>query len=373
MTSIVDLKNSQHNRPHQFVKYLSRKHDITVLSIKDWWKEGQGDLNSYSSDFNDIFEGVDFQYLTERRISPVLQEVFFKKKVEELSKENFDVHLNYNCLITGYRASKRFKTIFDIADDLPAMIRTSPQIPRFLRPFGEIMGKFFLNKDAQYADYFTLTTESLRKTYNILDEKSEVLPNGVDTKLFKNDCCAKEKLGLDGFIIGYVGVLRDWVNFLPVFKALKCLDDDIKLLIVGSEGRFQETKDLAKRCGVSNRVIFTGMVPYLEVPKYISAMDVGLIPFNGDKVSYNSLPIKLFEYFACGKPVISSEISSIRSNFSEEVFFASTSKDYAAKIDLLYKDSKLRRKIGKKCRKISENYNWENITAKLEKILVSAV
>jgi len=38
MTSIVDLKKSQHNRPHQFVKYLSKKHDVTVLSINDWWK-----------------------------------------------------------------------------------------------------------------------------------------------------------------------------------------------------------------------------------------------------------------------------------------------------------------------------------------------
>jgi len=56
ITSIVDLKKSQHQtlrkfnqnvqhfgwiRPHQFVKHLSKKHDVTVLSINDWWK---GDL-----------------------------------------------------------------------------------------------------------------------------------------------------------------------------------------------------------------------------------------------------------------------------------------------------------------------------------------
>ncbi len=53
ITSIVDLKKSQHQtfrkldqnvqhfgwiRPHQFVKYLSKKHEVTVLSIKDWCK-----------------------------------------------------------------------------------------------------------------------------------------------------------------------------------------------------------------------------------------------------------------------------------------------------------------------------------------------
>ena len=41
MTSIVDLKKSQHNRPHQLVKYLSKKHEITVHSINDWWNGGQ--------------------------------------------------------------------------------------------------------------------------------------------------------------------------------------------------------------------------------------------------------------------------------------------------------------------------------------------
>ncbi|MBU3966838.1 MAG: hypothetical protein KKG76_05620 [Euryarchaeota archaeon] len=41
MTSIVDMKKSQHNRPHLLVKHLSKKQNITVLSINDWWKGGQ--------------------------------------------------------------------------------------------------------------------------------------------------------------------------------------------------------------------------------------------------------------------------------------------------------------------------------------------
>ena len=41
MTSIVDLKKSQHNRPHQLVRYLSKKHEINVLSINDWCRGGK--------------------------------------------------------------------------------------------------------------------------------------------------------------------------------------------------------------------------------------------------------------------------------------------------------------------------------------------
>jgi len=372
VTSILDLKKSQHNRPHQFVKYLSKNHEVTVLSINDWWKGKQGDLNSYSSDFNDIFEGVEFHYLTERKISPIIQEVLFNKKSKELSKEPFDVHLNYNCLVSGYKASKNFKTVFDLADDLPEMIAISPQIPSFLKPFGKCMGNLFLKKDIKHADYVTLTTNSLKETYDIPDEKVELIPNGVNTRLFKNQPNAKEELGLNGFIVGYVGVLRSWVDFTPVFEALKSLDKEIKILIVGSEGNFQETKDLAKKCGVEDRVIFTGMVPYSKVPKYISAMDIGIIPFVSNGVSHNALPMKLFEYSSCEKPVISAELAPIKSSFGYNVLYASNSEEYAIQITKLYEDKNLRKKLGKTGRNIVKNYDWEIITSKLENILSKA-
>ena len=55
LTSIVDMKKSQHNRPHQLVRYLSKKHEITVLSINDGGRAGRiwnyipGILRMYSA------------------------------------------------------------------------------------------------------------------------------------------------------------------------------------------------------------------------------------------------------------------------------------------------------------------------------------
>ena len=101
-----------------------------------------------------------------------------------------------------------------------------------------------------------------------------MIPNGVDIGNFSLQKNAKDELGLEGFILGYVGVLREWVNFEPIFKILSTLNSEIKLLIVGNEGRFQENVELAKKYNISDRVIFTGTVPYSEVPRYISAMDI---------------------------------------------------------------------------------------------------
>lgn len=374
MSSLVDLKKSQHNRPHQFAKYLSLNHDVTVISVNDWWKGDQGDLELYSSDFNHIFDNIEYHHLTERKISPFIQEVLFTKKIKELSKRDFDIHLNYNSMILGYRTSKHFKTVLDLADDIPAMIRMTPQIPRPLRPLGGFMGKYYLKKCIKAADFVTLTTEELNRNLKIPKSKFSTIPNGVDIEMFRNIKNAKDELGLEGFIVGYVGVLREWVDLEPVFKALKYLDQNIKLLVVGSEGRFKEKQDLAKKYGIDHRVIFTGMVPYSQVPKYISAMDVGLIPFKEGSVSENALPIKLFEYMACEKPVISTETSVIKSTFGNSVLYASRCKEYKEKIEMLYQNWDIVIELGNNGRKIVQNeYNWKSIVGELEKVLIKEI
>lgn len=372
VTSIVDLKKSQHNRPHQFVRYLSQKHGVTVVSINDWWKGSQDNLDAYSREFNDVFERIDYVYLTDKKVSPILQELLFRKKVKEiLEKEDFNVHLNYNTLISGYEATKKIKTVYDMADDLGAMIRESPQIPRLLRPFAGIFGELMIRKNIEGADRVTVTTETLKRTYNIPNGKCEVIPNGVDTNLFRNYGDTKNELGLDGaFIIGYVGVLREWVDFEPVFRALKGLDDDIKMVVVGNEGRFDENVRLAKKYGVSDRVMFTRMIPYSQVPRYISAMDVCLIPFRQNAISKNALPLKLFEYMACEKPVISADLPGVKAVADTNVMYAENEDEHKEMIGELYKDEDLRRAMGKAGRKfVEENYNWEMIVERMECLL----
>lgn len=373
ITSIVDLKKSQHNRPHQFVKYLSRKHEVTVLSINDWWKGGQDNLDAYSSEFDDIFKRIEYSYLTERKVSPILQELLFRKKVKEILKEeDFDVHLNYNTLLSGYVAAKKIKTVYDMADDLGAMIKESPQIPRVLRPFGGVLGNFMVRKNIESADKVTVTTDLLKRAYNIPDGKCEVIPNGVDTNLFRNYGDTKEELGLDGFIIGYVGVLREWVDLEPIFQALRDLNKEIKMVVVGKEGQFKENVELAKNCGVYDRVTFTGMVPYSQVPKYISAMDICLIPFKVNAISANALPLKLFEYMACEKPVLSTELPGVKTIAGDKVMYVANHGEYKEKIMELYENDKLRREMGKTGREfVVENYDWERIVKKLEEMLLT--
>jgi glycosyltransferase involved in cell wall biosynthesis len=372
ITSIIDLKKSQHNRPHQFVKYLSKNHDITVVSINDWWKGGQDNLEPYSKEFADIFDRINYVYLSDKKISPILQEILWTKKVSEVVREGFDVHLNYNTLVSGYVASKKIKTVCDLADDLGSMIRSSPQIPKILRPLGGILGDQFLQENLKRSKLITVTMENLVGSCNVPLDKYEVIPNGVDTSLFKLHDDAKANLGFNGFIIGYVGVLREWVDFKPVFLALKSMGSEIKLLIVGREGYFDENVKLAKMCGVADKVIFAGMIPYSQVPQYISAMDVCLIPFRKGGISENALPLKLFEYMACEKPVVSTELSGVKKTVGNMVMYANNEGEYIEMFELLYNDLRLRHKLGFAGRQfVEDNYEWEKIVDKLENLLLN--
>ncbi len=389
ITSIVDLKKTSHNRLHQFIRHLSQNHAITVLSVNDWWKTSQTDVSLYQLGVEDILRGIDIRYFTNRKLSPYLQEITsiinLNRILEEIDYTAFDVHLNYSTLLSGYFVARKLKsaginTVYDIADDLPQMIRASPQIPSMLRPLGRIIGTVMVNTNIKISKKVTCITNSLRDSYNIPHDKFQLIPNGVDTELFKSHPSQefRQRLGIGDtdFVAGYIGILREWVDFEPVFAAIKHVSQNrhnVKVLIVGEEGGIARVENLAEKYQISDKVIFTGTVPYTMVPEYISCMDACLIPFRDNAVSDGSLPLKLFEYMACGKPVICSRLTGIAQAVGDEVLYASDEEEYQKNLEALYNHKELREKMGVKGREfVEQSYSWASIGPKLESILDEA-
>jgi len=385
VTSVVDLRKSAHNsRLHQFIKLLSKRHEITVLSINDCWKAKWDDKSDeYRKDL-ETYNDVRILYLTNKNISPIVQEMISVGTVnnilDRIEYNDFDIHFNYNTLISGYAVAKKIRseginTVYDLADDLPNMIRTSPQIFSLLRPLGGFIGDVALKKNFQISSKVTFPTGSLINSCGIPLEKAELLPNGVDTNLFRKYPSdeIKKELGINNsFVIGHVGVLREWLDLETLFLAVKQLSEklDISLLMVGGGIGYKDTKELAKKVGLLKNIKFTGTVPYSQVPKYIACMDICVVPFKNDAVSQNSLPLKLFEYMACEKPIISTNVPGVIGAVQNSVLYASNVEQYKDKIIELYKDEELRKKLGSEGRKIAEkNYNWSGITSRLEEII----
>jgi glycosyltransferase involved in cell wall biosynthesis len=151
------------------------------------------------------------------------------------------------------------------------------------------------------------------------------------------------------------------------------VDKRIKMLVVGKEGQFRQTVDLAKTCGVADRVMFTGQVDYTEVPRYIAATDVCLIPFKPNAISAGAVPLKLFEYMACGKPVLSTRMQGVEGVAHDIVQYCSSVGDYARTITALHEDETFRRQMGQEGKKlISAKYDWEVLSKTLESTLARA-
>jgi glycosyltransferase involved in cell wall biosynthesis len=95
------------------------------------------------------------------------------------------------------------------------------------------------------------------------------------------------------------------------FAASTSKDSAIKLLLIGGGEQGQELKNLVSDLSLTDRVIFTGYVPYAELPKYLQLADVGINPMKVSKVSSVAFPHKVLQYLASGLPVVSTRLDGL--------------------------------------------------------------
>ena len=151
--------------------------------------------------------------------------------------------------------------------------------------------------------------------------------NGVDCEDFHpRDEAARRPRDLPGTgrpLVGFVGALYDWLDWTLVREVAKELDE-IDFVFVGP------------RAGGSilpsgKNLFYTGPKPYAEVPAYIEACDVCWVPFKSGPITSAANPVKIYEYLAMGKPVVSTPIADPQS-FAGLVVFAEGPSEVAAEL-----------------------------------------
>lgn len=147
----------------------------------------------------------------------------------------------------------------------------------------------------------------------------EVMPNGVDRKLFASDLIerhAKRKLHLEGkTVLGFTGFVRDWNGLEQVIDMLPYLRPEVVLLIVGDGPARSSLERRARTAGVADRTIFTGVVARDAIAPLISAFDIALQPAANPYAS----PLKLFEYLALGRVILAPDQANVREVLTHDV------------------------------------------------------
>ena len=84
-----------------------------------------------------------------------------------------------------------------------------------------------------------------------------------------------------------------------------------RLLIIGGGEIENELRKKVKELNLENRVIFTGVISYDELPEYLSISDALINPFESTLVTNLALPHKVLQYLAIGIPTISTKLSGL--------------------------------------------------------------
>jgi glycosyltransferase involved in cell wall biosynthesis len=164
----------------------------------------------------------------------------------------------------------------------------------------------------------TTVSPNLIKKLKDLGYVSQLITNGVDTKLFKPmpNQILRHKLGISDtdFVIGFAGSIERWYNLQDLFTSYTLNNYNIKLLFVGGSlftNYKLELEEMMRKYHMEHKVIFTGFIPYNYLPDYINCMDVCTIPLAPTQWKNIALPNKFFEYTACGKPILTTNIPNI--------------------------------------------------------------
>jgi len=232
-----------------------------------------------------------------------------------LAQDPPDALLTYNLPQAGLLrlpplAGRKLVRIFDLADDYEAMLAT--ELGRFAVPPLLWQGRRTLHGMMDDADLVLSVSHCLAEDYP--DRSIEVLPNGVDFKRFdgvaQQATARADNSETRRPVVGYLGAFEYFIDFDLILKVAARLPE-YTFRLVGAGRDFDRVFEKAALMNLDN-VEMPGPVPFDRVPEEIAGMDVCLNTFVPIPISHKASPMKLFEYLAMGKPVLTTDLDELR-------------------------------------------------------------
>ena len=264
------------------------------------------------------------------------------------------------------------KAFHKLADNIPAIIYTIPMaIPEKANPlvfdciddfaaFGRSRDKNRERLQYKIAKKSDVIWATSKKLYELLHsefpEKTHFIPNGSDVNHFSiaigfSPEVNRALLAGKRALVGYCGAISSWFDFKLLIDVSKRLSD-VQFVLVGPI----YTK--VSKAWPENITVL-GAQPYSKLPWILKECDCCIIPFVLNDLTNATNPIKLYEYFAAGKPVVSTpliEVERFKSNGILET--AGTADEFAMAIERSINTSWSKDKIKRRLMIAKEN-SWE--------------
>lgn len=298
-----------------------RLHDITVYSVWHPKVEShpalQSDVNHYiyikvsgwwaklRKKWYQLTHGEEYYHYT--------IEYYLHKAMKDIQKKDFDIILMENRPAYALKIKKisNAKLVYHLHNE-----KLDKRVPKFQEIY-----------DA--ADGILTVSNYIKKcvqTINPLDQKTQTIYNGINLAAFrKNVTIDRTALGFrnDDFVLIFSGRINREKGIMELIEAINQLTDypQIKLMVLGSSfyGNVTDEDDFTRELkfkaeSLKERIIFTGFIPYPDIPKYLSIADVAVIPSVWD----DPFPTTVLEAQATGLPIIATNRGGIPEEVTED-------------------------------------------------------
>lgn len=224
------------------------------------------------------------------------------------------------------------------------------------------------------------------KKYNVQSDRISVIENGANVNMFRpmDQKTCREKLGLNkkAKYVCFVGNLAPWQGIEYLVKSSSLIaekESDARFLIIGYGVMGETLRGMVSDINMSDRFLFTGKIPYEKVPLYINASNVCVAPFiraRNEKIGLS--PLKIYEYLACGKPVVASDIKGVenflRDSNSGIAVEPENHEELAESILILLQNEDTSKEMGEKGREIvTQKHSWDTAAEKVLEVCRSLI
>ena len=286
--------------------------------------------------------------------------VAFFEAIKSINKPKF-VHVYATCLnsvdyekIKTYM-DKGFKVIYDFVDELSSEISGYNITSKMI----EDHEKLLRDKENVLVVSTAKKLKDIANKFRGENENNILAPNAVNLEDFKNHgneigekiqpIVNKRKP-----IIGYYGALAKWFDY-KLIEQLAKEREDYEIVLIGMD--YDGSYDQSNLKDYSN-ISYLGMIDYKDLINYSRYFDVCIVPFIKNDITDSTSPLKIFEYMALEKPIVTTDINECK-NY-ESCLVSKNYDEFIKNIDKALKLEVNDKEYFSILRRESEENTWNN-------------
>lgn len=211
---------------------------------------------------------------------------------------------------------------------------------------------------AERADIIFTVSEKLVSFFQSMKRNNPTVwvPNGVDFAHFNDSALLSrnnELSKIDKPLIGYLGTIECRVDFDLIAKIAREHKD--KIIALCGPIWPSVKSEIKTKLDRFNNVIFTGRVKYEDAPSYLSKFSVAIIPHKINEFIKSTNPMKMYDYLAAGKPIVSTKGAGIEM-FGDNIYSTNNPDEFCRLIDRALEEDSTEKQTER--RKLVAEHSW---------------